>query len=178
MKKIILVFLVISIFSACELTTPDDSVSFAGNFDYNGSNYTIASGNIEDGQSPGSPYNLSIYLMGSGIGFDTGTSMFTGMGNLILFELYSSSSGDLADGTYSWSDGDPSYGEGTLGTADLYIDYDTGDASSVDSFTGLGGSVTISKSDSFYNITFTIFDDIGATIATGSVLGVLPIWTD
>ncbi len=177
MKKIIVVLLFISLFSACEITSPIEDNPFTGSFVFSGTTYSIVSGNIEDYQNVGSPYNLGIYLMGQGMGFDTVNSVFTGLGDIVVLDLNSSTAGDFTNGTYSWWDGT------TVGTfeaeaADFYIDYNTGDDSFSDFAIGAGGSVTISKSGSIYTISFTILDGSGATIVTGSGQGELPIWTD
>jgi hypothetical protein len=113
--------------------------------------------------------------MGSGVGFDTGTSLFTGAGDIVTLDLYSSISGDLADGTSTWSAGNEA---GTLGLVEIYFNYDT-NIDDFDSYeSGDNGSVTISKSGNVYTITFTALDSLDMGIASGTFEGELPIWTD
>ena len=78
-----------------------DNAVLQNHLTYNGSNYPLDKGIIENYGSVKSVYNLDLTLYSSGISFNTVDSVLGGTGNVLYLEMYSASS-SLATGTYTF----------------------------------------------------------------------------
>ena len=117
---------------------------------YNGSDYALNTGIIENYGTVRNVFNLDLTLFSSGISYNTVDSVPKGTGNIVYLEMYTSSK-SLPTGTYTFDDNST----GNAGTFDVGM---LGISFNVDSFSGTlvyisSGTVTVAKSGSIYEIT-------------------------
>jgi uncharacterized protein (TIGR02145 family) len=117
---------------------------------YNGSDYPLNAGIIENYGSVRNVYNLDFTFYSSGISFNTADSALEGTGNLLYLEMYTSSS-SLPTGTYTY-DSDFTGNAGTFDTGIVGININMESATGTMVFIS-SGTVTVAKSGSTYEIT-------------------------
>jgi PKD repeat protein len=135
-------------------TTTSITVTKANEIKYDGSDYPLTKGYIENyGDSDNSDYyNFDVWLVNDGITITTDDAM--GTGDLIYLELWSSSPSSLAVGTYSFAD---NFAAQTFSTGAVAFNYNIAtELGILDECTG--GTVTISQSgtDYVFDVTFTL----------------------
>lgn len=101
----------------------------------------------------------------------TSPTVTTGEGNILYFQMYSSSLTDLPDGSYSYGL-ESNQKAGVLWAADAMINYDFATEESDKNISLKSGTVTVSKSGSEYTINITATGASGETI-TGYYKGTL-----
>jgi len=147
--------LLIALTLAVSSCKKDEKKTDLGNhFTYDGTNYPLSAGILEYyGQGGGNGFNYDVTLFSSGVTWNSNDKLLQGSGNLVIFELYSSSSTEFAAGDYSF---DPLAHENqsTFSTGIFGIDF------SVDEFTGTmvpvgSGLVNVKKSGTDYELTIT-----------------------
>jgi hypothetical protein len=152
-RMTILSLLVITVIFALTSCKKDDKSTKQGDyFTYDSKDYELSSGIIEYyGAGSGNGYNFDVTLYSSGISWNTTDMLLEGTGNLATFEMYSSSSSDLANGNYTF-DSQNIENQGTFSTGIFGLEFN------VTNFTGTivsisSGTVTVQKTDSNYELT-------------------------
>lgn len=127
-----------------------DTVDLQNQFTYDGSDYPLSVGILENYGSASNVHYLDLTLYSSGISFNPVDEIAEGTGNVVYLEMYSSSS-SLATGTYTFDSGFT----GSAGTFDMGM---FGISLNMETFSGTvvyisSGTVTVAKSGSTYEIT-------------------------
>lgn len=166
------VALVLSIsFSGCKKDDDDDVKVKKNHLMYENVEYAMSHGFLDYWGPDGSSYNFDITLFSSGISYDTVAEMVTGTGHYLWLQLWSSSASDLLPGTYTYDTTASSlintFDEGmfavNLNTATLQSDLELEIS---------GGSVTVAKTGSTYELTIDLTATNGKKI-TGYYKGTL-----
>ena len=131
------------------------------------SNVVYSGGAIFDyGEYTPGLYNYDILLYSSGVNLENGT----GTGNLIEFELWSTSPIGLPTGTYTFANS-PQNNRFTYGNIYTNFNLRTETGSEVEI---VGGSVTITSSGGSTTVSWNVTTENGRTV-TGSFTGALPV---
>jgi|GEM_PF-2424687 len=143
------------------------------NFTYNSTNFEINNAYLEDYGNYGTQgTNFDLFLFTDGVTYDGNNNQFTGNGNGLYFEMFSSSSTGLATGTYTF-DVDESGDPNTFDLGYIFIDYDfDGLVGTLVSITA--GTVTVTRNEASYDFTFTLTTTAGNQIS-GNYSGTAPI---
>lgn len=155
----------------------DDSDSESGNyFKINGKTYELKVGYLQNWGMDADyydGYNVDLLLVSDGITFDAENEEFSGTGDGIYFEMYSSMSNQLPAGSYTYSSTEPN-STSTFDYGEYYVDFNT----STYDYTSYGffnsGTITVSKSGSTYEISFTCTSSEGQS-CTGYFKGQLTV---
>lgn len=177
MKKIQVIFTLIILFgsvTACDYLIFENNQA-SNSFTYDGDTHNIEFANLEDYEDEASPYNLGLYLVGPGLTFDHDTADFSGTGDIIILDLYTSMVDGLTSETYTWS---AERNIETISSAEMYLNYNTADNSYDSDIKAGNASVTVSRSGDIYTINFTMSNESDLEIVSGSYEGTLPLWTD
>lgn len=162
-------------FVSCDKDDDDDDKK-KSQFTYENTEYDLDEGSLTyygvwGTDSVDEGYNFDIFLFSSGISFESDSTGYIGVGNFIYFEMFSSSTTELVEGTYNF-DADATYAPNTFDMGDFAINFN------MDTFTGdlqesiAGGTVNIEKDGSDYKITVECTDSSDKTI-TGYFEGAL-----
>ncbi|MBN2215604.1 MAG: hypothetical protein JW723_15335 [Bacteroidales bacterium] len=176
-EKNILAFLLLSLifFAGCK---KDDNGSSPNNYiKYDDKTYAIDKGILENYGEWEGVYNLDLSLVSNGInliesqGEITGA---TGTGNIIYFEMYTTNSLQLDNGTYEYD----YYGleAGTFDDGWVAINYDVNEENGDVEQDIEDGTVTVSRNGDIYEITIDCTDEVGKSV-TGFFRGTLK-WYD
>ncbi|RKD92851.1 hypothetical protein [Mangrovibacterium diazotrophicum] len=116
-------------------------------------------------------YNLDLVLVSDGFSFDMESYELTGIGDAVYFEMFTTESTGLDAGEYEYSSTEP-YPTGSFDYGEYYVGFDieTEDYESYGYFTA--GTVTVSKSGSTYQISFSCTTSTGKKV-TGYFKGIL-----
>ena len=126
----------------------------AGNhFTYAGKDYALTNGLLEYyGAGNGSGYNFDVTLYSSGISYSETDQTLTGTGHILYIEMYSSQTGYLESGSYTFDSGSNgnsgTYTYGAIGM-DVNMQAETG---TIKEFTSV--NVKIVKSGTTYEVSF------------------------
>jgi hypothetical protein len=156
MKNLIKIFTGILVLSLILMSCKKDKDKGGPNnyFKVGNSTYEVSFGTLENyGTDPGyyEGYNLDLYLITSGIDVDV-NGVWTGTGDAIYFELYSTSATYLPSGEYTYdlvSDIPPT---GTFDVSFYYLNWTT--TNEVENFLILG-TLTVTRNGSNYTIDLT-----------------------
>ncbi len=169
--------------ASCEKDDDDDDYEIPkeNHLMYDSKRYEITAGILEYyGQwwKGSNGFNFDISLFSSGIFFDEEIDDLSGQGNLITFEMFSSSETELMPGIYNF-DADESYKPGTFDWGLFVINYDIEDQTGEISGEIESGTVKVEKSGSLYRITIDCRDNQGKRL-TGYFEGNLDFydWSD
>jgi hypothetical protein len=176
-KKILtLVLLPLVIFAGCKKDKDGDSPN--NYIKYEGKTYTINQGILENyGEEDEGVYNLDLTLFSSGINLIVSEGEIvgaTGKGNVIYFEMFTTSETQLDAGTYEFD----YYSEeaGTFDDGEILINYDAEDyQADIDQYIN-HGTVTVAKSGDIYEIRINCTDEDDKSV-TGYFKGTLT-WYD
>lgn len=137
-----------------------------------GTEYNLSSGLMENyGFSSEGVFNVDLTLVSDGITLPaTSSSNASGAGQVIYFEMFTTTNGDLDNGEYQYKNTSP-YPAGSFDYGDYSINLD------IDNETGLwieitSGTVNVSKNGDVYEITFDCSNSAGEKIE-GYYKGVL-----
>jgi predicted small lipoprotein YifL len=166
LKSIFALMLLVSITLSCEKKTNDPPVVIPpeknNEMVYNGTSYALSQGFFENfGQVPeNGSYNIDLVLISSGIVLHESNGIIdsvAGSGEFFYFELFSSDSVGLTEGTYTY---DPNYpGEnGTFTTASGAIDFDIENETGFE-FEIEEGTFTVIRNEGIYEFSFNGTDD-------------------
>lgn len=133
-------------------------------FTVDGKDYAISKGvTIEYGGSATTGYNFDLLLASSGFDFsDFDNSGVKGSGELIYFELWSTSTTGLETGSYSISS---TAQPNTYTSNEIDINYDSNTGNTDKEYEATAGTVTIKVEGTTYTI------DIDLTVAGGTLTG-------
>jgi len=163
MRKVCLLLTAILLLHSCK----KDESGPENFLKYNDLTYEITKGYLENYGEYGGVYNYDVILTSTGITLtEDGPS---GVGNIAYFEMYSSSSTDLAAGTYTFSASAinaNTFDEGLVG-----LDFDLANEVGT-SLELVGGTIEVSKTGSTYEINITGVLATGKTV-TGRYKGTL-----
>ncbi len=134
----------------------DDDKSPANYFTYDGTTYELSQGFLENyGQwELDEGFNLDVTMVSKGLtAVETGGELttFSGTGDAVVFEMYSTSAGELVAGDYVY--GEDSFDPGTFEFGALMIGF-TGPDQFGEGVYFTGGTVNVKKSGSQYEISF------------------------
>ncbi|NNE27503.1 MAG: hypothetical protein HKN09_11730 [Saprospiraceae bacterium] len=137
-----------------------------GSFTFDGNNYTLSAGLIEDyGSNGNGSWDYDVTLVSDGISF--ANDELTGTGDFVYLDLNTSSNGGLESGTYNWSS---TRGPLTIVSATVGLDFNVETLSG----TGVnltGGSVTVDVSGQ--DVTITLNLEATGMLLTGTYSGPL-----
>jgi len=174
MKKLLYLFLVFGLF-ACSNESADDENN---NDDQNTSGFDqgILAYYGNDEISSGN-YNFDIFLFSDEIEMTCGDDEATGSGKVLYFEMFTSNSSGLDEGTYNYSNNFGVLGTWDIGEYCTNCNPDNTDASNYYWLTS--GTVTIAKDGSTYSISWDCATSSGFEI-NGSYTGPLEYcdWSD
>ena len=178
MKKLFKVFVSVFILgialSGCG-KDGEDEITKENYFEVADTEYALSQGYVTKNRTTASGYAVDLILLSSGFTVTVTQGEYvdvTGVGNGILFSLYSSSPDKLAIGTYQYDEAS-SENVNTFDEASYVLNYDIeGDSDEIfiDS-----GTVTVKQNDTEYEITFDCIDELGKRIK-GSYKGLLPYY--
>ena len=174
-KILTIVLLSLFIFTGCKKDKDGDSPN--NYFKYEGKTYTINKGILENyGEEDAGVYNLDLTLISSGINLIESQGEIvgaTGTGNIIYFEMFTTSETKLDNGTYEF---DYSAEAGTFDDGELLINYNTENyQAEIDQYIN-EGTVKVVKNGDIYEITINCTDEDGKSV-TGYFKGTLK-WYD
>jgi len=168
------VVLVLCIFASCGKGDDDESTMPDNYFIVNGKTYELKMGYLQNyGTDPEfyEGYNLDLTLVSDGFTVDLANFDFTGTGDALYFEMFSSSADMLPAGDYTFDSSElPPVGAFDYGECLLNFNASTGESTSSSEITG--GKVSVSKNGSIYEITINCTTASGKTI-TGYFKGAL-----
>ena len=168
--KLFVVFVALgSVVTGCKKDDADSSLK--NYFKIGDTQYGLSAGAIfgwEETSKKGTFY-VDLALHSSGISYSGDQTI--GKGDMLYFQMYSTSSTDLPDGTYSFASGSLMQA-GTFFQADALISFDASTNNSEKEIAFKTGTVTISKSGTDYIITISVTGTSGETI-TGYYKGTL-----
>lgn len=169
-RTIVLVTMLGIVFVSCsdEGEDPAPKTNF---FSVDGTEYSLSEGlTIEYGGSETSGYNFDLLVFSSGLEPDLNTETFTGEGDFIYFELWSTSTTGLVAGTYTISTENL---PNTFTSNNININYVASTKTSDAEYEASAGTVTIAVDGSTYSINFDLTVTGGKTL-TGNYTGTLP----
>ncbi len=165
--KITILALVGLALSSCEKADDTDpTISVVNTVTVDGSTYSLVAGVTKDyGGNTNDGYNFDLSLLSSGYTTTnwTSTGSFSGTGEKLYLELWSSSASSLVAGTYSYNS---SNGTNTFSNANFSLANGT-------TYTIRAGTITVAVSGSTYTITINL-QDTNSKSVTGSFTGSLP----
>lgn len=138
-----------------------------------GTEYSISQAvTLEYGGSVDEGYNFDLYIGSSGLDFsEIDNTGISGKGNILYFELWSTSTTGLAAGTYTASS---SFVPNTYTSSYIAINYDTATDEVDEEYDEVAtGGITISVSGSTYTVTFDLTLPAGKKM-TGNYTGAIP----
>ena len=167
MKKLFYLFLVLGLF-ACSSDSADDDENNNDEQNTSEFDYGILAYYGNDGISSGN-YNFDIILLSDEIDLHCGDEEATGSGKALYFEIFTSNSSGLDEGTYNYSDN-----FGVLGTWDIgeYCTDCNPTEENANFYSLTSGTVTIAKSGSTYSISWDCTSSTGFGVS-GSYTGSL-----
>jgi hypothetical protein len=140
-------------------------------FTVDGTEYSLSEGlTLEFGGDATTGYNFDLLVFSSGLDPDTSNESFTGEGELMYFELWSTSTTGLAAGTYTIN---PNSIPNACTSNFISINLNGSTGSSDTEYEGSAGTVTIAVDGSTYSIDFDLTVTGGKTL-TGNYTGTLP----
>ncbi|SDR87417.1 hypothetical protein [Christiangramia echinicola] len=144
-----------------------------GEIDYNGTKINLTQGVITSYQAYdtwGYPLELNIYnieLFTEGIDFETQNNKVTGEGSIIHFELITSQTDGLEDGTYTFN---PDYENFSLRVGKMMYEFNTDTEEAEEISDSTNGEIVVSKSGGTYSLSFYLTLDNGKNL-TGEYQG-------
>jgi hypothetical protein len=168
MKKLYLLLLVLAVLSSCKKDEDDGPSS---NVKYDGKTYPLAKAYIENyGEWDDGLYNFDLTLTSESVTVTEDDA--SGVGNIVYFEMLSSSPTELAAGTYTFS--------ASFSTANTFDEGFIGLDFDIANFTGtilnlVGGTVEVKKDGATYTITFNGVLASGKSV-TGTYTGTLILY--
>jgi len=166
MKKVLFLVAFVVILAGCKKDSNDEETK-NNSIKYNGEEYSLSKGVLEnygkvyDMES----YNMDLTLMSSGLVIhevDGAIDSLSGIGNILYFEIFTSKSGELDNGTYDF-DAEETYEPGTFdfGTVGLNLNAVTleGEKILVES-----GTIKINQTGDEFEITVNCKNETGKTI--------------
>ena len=161
LRSFVLIFVLAVAFIGCEKDKDEKENSFS----YDSNSYDTPKGYIDkyganqDGQSA----DFDVILCSSSISYNSTEEEYTGLGNAVYIDLNSSSLTELVSGTYTY---DETRNQNTFVDAGIYIDYDLATDTGTEYWTddNTTGTVTINKSGSTYEITYSITLETGEKV--------------
>jgi hypothetical protein len=164
MRKICLLFAAFFLLYACK---KDEESGPENYLKYNDVTYELNKGYLEYYGDYGGVYNFDLTVASSSITIsEDGAS---GVGNIAYFEMFSSSSTDLAAGTYTFSA--TSMNANTFDEGLVGLDFDLANEVGT-SLELVGGTIEVTKTGSTYEITISGVLATGKTV-TGKYKGTL-----
>ena len=164
---------------SCSDDAEEPTVNKTNSFTVDDTEYSLSEGlTLEYGGDATTGYNFDLYVYSSGIdvsgildsGF-AGAGGVAGTGEVLYFELWSTSATGLASGTYAIS---LSEAPNTYTVSELAINFGE---SSLNVYEATAGTVNISKDGSTYSIDFDL-TVTGGKAFTGNYTGTLPNFLD
>ena len=149
----------------------DDDKEFENKVTYEGTEYELNDGYLEYyGVWGDSTYNFDITLVSSDVDYNVVSGIPTGTGNIIYFELFSSSSTELVPGTYVF-DPDGTSEANTFDEGNFALNFNFTTETGLVRQISLG-SLIVEKEGSTYKLTIDCTDSAGKKI-TGNYEGTL-----
>jgi hypothetical protein len=146
-------FIIGTLFVSC--TSDDDSSSTGDNkITVDGKSYELSNGSLEYygiSYMDSSNYNFDVLLY-SGFTYNAATEDYSGIGNYIYFELFSSSATELVAGNYSYNAS--SYAANTFDDGYIEINYNIATETNDLGEEITAGTVNVKKSGNEYEISF------------------------
>ena len=157
------VLLAVAVFAGCGKNDNDEESDPMNYFKVDGKTYELKVGYLQNwGTDEGyyEGYNQDLVLVSDGFSFDMESYELTGIGDAVYFEMYTSQSDGLETGEYEYSSEEP-YPTASFDYGEYYIGFniETEDYESTGFFTS--GTVTVSKSGSTYQISFSCTTSTG-----------------
>lgn len=115
--------------------------------------------------------NVDVVLISDGITIDFDTYDVTGVGNVIYFEFFTAGDTGIGAGEYVYADSEP-YATGTFDDGEYLVNFDVATEEAEDSGYFTGGTITVKRSGSVYEIAIDAIDSSGKKI-TGYYKGPL-----
>ncbi|MCB7481560.1 hypothetical protein [Christiangramia sediminis] len=172
LPRIFFLLLTLLSFSACseddDAPNDDDGGgSGNGNATYDGRTFNFTQGVVaEFGQGDEGVYNFDIDLLSDDFDIDFENEEINGRGEVLYFEMWTSQSSELKEGTYKLSNGESDFG---ITFADFSEDYNFNlDEGSLKE--AVEAEVVLSRSGSIYSLDYTLNFADGKTL-TGSFEG-------
>jgi hypothetical protein len=153
MKKLLQVFIAVLVFgttlAGCK---KDDDDSVKNYFKVGDTEYELSSATLVswDETNVKGVFDVDLILCSKNLEA-TGPDTYTGKGNALYFETYSSSRNDLPDGSYNYGL-ESNQKAGAFWSADVKLNYDSSTEKSETHFMLNAGTVTVKKSGSDYEI--------------------------
>jgi hypothetical protein len=153
----------------------NDDSSTDNNISFDGTEYDLSQGYVlhyDDDMDSLSFYQLTLYSSSFEITYDDDAYIddITGEGQTLSFEINSSTSDDIALGTYTYSAHNSSTaGTFSYATASTYSNFETDELNSSEI---TDGTLTISKNGSSYTLSFDLTDEDGVSV-TGYYSGLV-----
>lgn len=168
LSKISMGALVLAIgFTSCKKDKDDDSNGNGGSTAKNemtikGNSSTIIGGLQSDyGMVDSNIYNFDLLLWSDSIVYVDSTESIAGIGNILYFEMFTSSSTGLATGTYIFSN---NLNANTFDIGEAAVNFDTETETGDELIETNSGTVTIDKDGDTYIIDIEMADGAGGTI--------------
>ena len=170
LPKIFFILLTLISFSSC--SSEDDEVNDndnTGNATYDGTSINLTQGAIINyGEIEEGVYNFDIDLLSDDFDIDFENQEVNGGGENVYFEMWTSQSSGLKEGTYKMTNGEADFG---ISVADFSMNYNF-DTDEGTIYEANDAELTLSKSGNTYSLDFTLSFSNGKTL-TGKYEGSL-----
>jgi len=169
-RTIALLTLISIVYTSCSKKEEEPAPKTTNFFTVDGKEYSLSEGiTIEYGGDATTGYNFDLIVFSSGLEADIINETFTGEGEFMYFELWSTSATGLAAGTYTIA---PSATPNACTSNTIYIKYNSTTELSENEYEGSSGTITIAVDGTTYSIDFDL-SIIGGKALTGNYTGTL-----
>lgn len=178
LPRIFFLLLTVISFSACSedddaANDDDGGGNTNGNATYDGTSFNLTQGVVTNfGQGEEGLYNFDIDLLSDDFDIDFENEEVNGRGEVVYFEMWTSQSSELKEGTYKLSNGENDFG---ITYAEFAQDFNfSSDEGSFKEATA--AEVILSRSENIYSLDYTLSFSDGKTL-TGTFEGDLYVIT-